>query len=328
MTRFTTCAAALLLAAAAAAAAADPPLPALPDDEAWKLLPRETPPPLPVWARTLAASSPKTTARMLELDHLHRAHSPLGPVLRGKLRWVAAAANRCEYAKRYAEFDLRKAGLADSDLKALAGDHTSFPTAERAALAFAKKLTLAAHEVTDDEVADLLKLHGPAAVVAIVHTVAYANFQDRILLALGAEVEPGGPFPPAATRFDPAAKPPAAAPARPAWKTVAGAEANPAEVRPAWVEHDFDDLRERLDRQKARPPRIPLPDDAALAKLPPQARGQAGRIVWTRVSAGYQPALTTAWFACMSAEGEEASIDRAFSNLLFWVVTRTNDCFY
>jgi alkylhydroperoxidase family enzyme len=309
--------------------AADPPrLPALPDDEAWKHLPQENPPQLPVWARTLAPSVPKTAARLLELDYAHRAQSPLGPVLSGKLRWVAADANRCEYAKRYAEADLRRAGLKDADIKALAGNHVSLPAAERAALAFARKLTLAAQEITDAEVAALITDFGPAKVVGIVHTVAYANFQDRLLLALGAEVEPGGPLPPAATRFDPAAKAGVAAPTRPPWKEVADAEADPPDARPAWSGYSFDEIRELLDRQKARPPRVPLPGDAALAGLPPAMRAQAGQIVWTRVSAGYQPALTGAWFACMSAAGEEGSLDRVFSNTLFWVVTRTNDCFY
>jgi alkylhydroperoxidase family enzyme len=318
-----------LLACAGVAAAAGPPrLPALPDDEAWKHLPQESPPQLPVWARALAPSIPKTTARMLELDYAHRAQSPLGPVLRGKLRWVTANANRCEYAKRYAESDLRKAGLKDADIRALDGNHESLPTTERAALAFARKLTLAAQEITDAEVADLITHYGPAKVVAIVHTVSYANFQDRVLLALGAEVEPGGPLAAPATRFDPTAKPGVAAPARPPWKEVAGADANPADIRPVWSGYSFDEIRELLDKQKARPPRIPVPDDAALAGLPPPAKAQAAQIVWTRVSAGYQPELTMAWFACMSAMGEESSLDRVFSNTLFWVVTRTNDCFY
>jgi alkylhydroperoxidase family enzyme len=322
--------AALLLAAATRPVAAgdQPRLPAPPDAEAWAHLPAEKPPPLPVWARALAPSLPKTTARMLELDYAHRAQSPLGPVLRGKLRWVAADANRCAYARQYAGADLRRAGLADADPKALAGDHAGLPAAERAALAFARKLTLAGHAITDEEVAELIGHYGPARVVAIVHTVAYANFQDRVLLALGAEVEPGGPLPPAATRFDPDAKPGRPAPPRPPWKEVAGAKADPDDARPVWSGHSFDDLRALLDRQKARPSRVPMPDAAALAGLPPPMRAQAERVVWTRVSGGYQPGLTAAWFACMAAAGEEAALDRVFANTLFWVVTRTNDCFY
>src|SRR5215204_3150764 len=104
--------------------------------EAWRMLPRKEPP-LPAWARVLAGSLPTTTAHMLALDHLHRAKNPLGPELRGKLRWVVADTNRCDYARRYAEADLRRAGVKPEAIKALAGDWKDLPDAERAVLAFA-----------------------------------------------------------------------------------------------------------------------------------------------------------------------------------------------
>ncbi len=141
---------------------------------------------------------------MLELEYVHRTKSPLGPVLRGKLRWVAADANGCDYAKRYAEFDLRRAGLTEKELKVLAGSLDEQQTGERAVLAFARKLTLAAYTVTDEEMAALVELYGAEKVVAIVHTLAFANFQDRILLALGVKVEPEGPLPPLDVHLDPA----------------------------------------------------------------------------------------------------------------------------
>ena len=43
---------------------------------------------------------------------------------------------------------------------------------------------------------------------------------------------------------------------------------------------------------------------------------------------GYAPELTRAWFECMQAFQRESSLDRVFSNSLFWVVTRSNECFY
>src|SRR5581483_4019476 len=106
----------------AAASAHGFPLPS--DAEAWRRLPRTEEganQPLTAWARALAASLPRTTAAMLELDYLHRARSPLDPLLRGKLRWVAAHANRCAYTEAYAAADLRRAGLDDAGLHVLAG---------------------------------------------------------------------------------------------------------------------------------------------------------------------------------------------------------------
>src|SRR5205823_12362687 len=108
---------ALVLGAHQAAAALPPPgrFPAADNDDAWARLPRENPP-LPPWARVLVGPLPKTTARMLELDYLHREKNPLGPVLAGKLRWAAADALGCKFGVATAEADLRRAGLTDADL--------------------------------------------------------------------------------------------------------------------------------------------------------------------------------------------------------------------
>jgi hypothetical protein len=98
-----------------------PRFPALDRDAAWQLLPRQNPP-LPGWARILVHPQPRTTAAMLELDFLHRARNPLGPVLAGNLRWAAADAIGCAYSKQHAEADLRSAGLNESDWKKWAGE--------------------------------------------------------------------------------------------------------------------------------------------------------------------------------------------------------------
>jgi hypothetical protein len=74
----------------------------LSNEEAWRKLPPLTEgesQPLPAWALALAATMPRTTAAMLELDALHREQNPLGPALRGKMRWIVAHANHCDYAE-------------------------------------------------------------------------------------------------------------------------------------------------------------------------------------------------------------------------------------
>ena len=75
--------------------------------------------------------------------------------------------------------------------------------------ALRKRLTFTG---TDAEFAAILEAYGPERVVAIVHTVAYANFHNRILLGLGAG---GDPVPPAAAAFDDAGLAKVPTPARP-----------------------------------------------------------------------------------------------------------------
>lgn len=316
---------------AVVATAADPPptesrFPPLNNDEAWKRLPRPTPP-LPAWAQILTASLPRTTAAMLQLDHLHRANNPLGAVQAGKLRWAVADTIGCDYAKQYAEADLRRAGLTDADLQRLAGDPRQLPRAERAALGFARKVTRAAYTVTDAEMSELLEHFGPDRLVAMVHTLAFANFQNRIFLVLRVEVESGGPLPPLDVKLDPSKPSSVPAPARPPWESVVKATDVPrADVCLDWQKDA--DLEKLLEQQKSRKGRISLPDPARLTGLRPESKAQAERIVWTNVSMGYQPQLTQSWFDCMAIFPQEAKLDRVFSGSVFWMVTRSNECFY
>lgn len=297
---------------------------ALADETAWDHFTREEPP-LPVWARTLAESLPRTAALQLDLDYLQRTKNPLGPALSGRLRWAVADANRCAYAKESVEADLAKAGLTPEQLQQL-GDSASLPESERTAVAFARKLTLAGSAITDGEVAELIAAFGPDDVVAIVHTVAHANFQNRIFLGLGLTSEPNGPCPPREVRLPADAKPPA--PERTAPKSARVERIDVDATQVPWSDRSVTQLREQLECQKARAPRIPAPDEARLARLPRPDRARVAGTVWGKVSMGYQPVLTTAWFQTMGAFSSEAQLDEVFDNTVFWVVTRTNDCFY
>jgi alkylhydroperoxidase family enzyme len=303
-------------------------LPLLPAADAWKALPRANPA-LPVWARTLAEPLPRTTGYMLELDAVHRAKNPLGPVLAATLRWAAADALDCEYARAYAVADLRRAGLSAAEVETATKGWKGLPDDQRIAVAFTRKLTTAGHAITDTEFADLLGGYGPARTVAIVHTIAHANFQNRVFLALGAKVEPGGPVPPFEVKLDAEARAKLVAPPRPPWAEVTKTVTNPSgPAKPEWDTKSHSELETLLASQKARKGRIPLPDSAVIESLPVESRPQARRVVWTNVSMGYQPTLTRAWFDTMGTFQQEAKFDRVFSNSFFWVVTRSNDCFY
>ena len=51
-------------------------------------------------------------------------------------------------------------------------------------------------------------------------------------------------------------------------------------------------------------------------------------VAWSLTCVGYQPKLTLAWLHAMRTFGEEAKQDRVFEETLFWVVTRSLNCFY
>ena len=145
-------------------------------EEAWKLLPRTLTgggSRLPTWARATARDLPRTTAAMLDLDYMHRTKSPLGPSLRGKMRWVAADANHCEYARATAEADLRRAGVSEAEIADLKAGRWS--SGERDALNFALQMTVDASLVTDDQVGALKASYGEEKLVAMVLLLASAK---------------------------------------------------------------------------------------------------------------------------------------------------------
>jgi alkylhydroperoxidase family enzyme len=300
--------------------------PAAGRDDAWTLLPRENPP-LPAWARVLIKPLPRTTGAMLDLDRLHRADNPLGPLLAAKLRWLVADTMNCEYARATAMADLRTAGATSDETRRLTANA---PAAEEKPLfSFARQITKAAYAVTDDEFATLLRRFGPENMTAIVHTLAFANFQNRIILALGVKIEPDGPCPPLAMKLDAKRRAMVPTPPRPGWDRVISAKPAKSYGAPAdWKDATLTELEKALSAQQARKPRVPMPDPSRFANLNPDVTRQAQAIVWTRVCAGYQPVMTQTWFIALREFQQEAKLDRVFASSLFWVVTRTNDCFY
>lgn len=300
------------------------PFPAVSDADSWSKLPPRKNPPLPEWARVLTATHPKTAAKMLELDYLHRVQNPLGPVLAARIRAAVAETLGCEYGVASAKGD-----PADPEIRTFRLDARPFASSltveEQVVVEFAKKLTKEGHAITDKEFEQLLKFFGPEKMTAIVHTVAYANFHNRILLGLGVKGE-SPPAPAFPLKFDPDAK--VESPPRPPWDDLKAVTADGPSVRVEWSKHDFEALNKTLESQKERGLRIPLPDRSRLADLTGRDKEQSERIVWMTVSTGYQPEMTRAWFACLNAFYEESKPDRVFTNSVFWVVTRTNDCFY
>jgi len=253
---------------------------------------------------------------MLELDYLHRSGGALSPKLRGTVRWAAARAVGSPYGEAVALADLRAAGLGEDYIAALTGEASGWPEDVRAVIGFAFTLTRAAHELTDAEVAQLTSHYGEKELVAIVLLLAYANFQDRLALALRIESEPGGPVPPLNVKFvrrrlgAVALVPPRQTPPSP----PAGDSGFPDE--PENKPLDAAGIQAALAQQRCRLPRIRLPVS------------EPGVNRWGLVGQTYQPELATAWSACTQAFGEESDQDPVFEQSLFWLVTRTKRCFY
>lgn len=316
-----------------------PRFPAVDHETAWELLPKsksgERSGPLPVWARTMVRSLPTNTAALLELEHAQRVDNPLDPRLRAAIRWTAARANGSRYAEQIALADWVRAGGKPDELETWAAAPDSAPEKVRRVLRFTRRMCEAAYEVTDADVQALLDDRGPADLCAIALTVAYANFQDRLFVSLGLDQEDGGTALPAVEIvFDWAdvKEHPPKAPPRETPPPPADAEQVPTHVDDEeWNLEQFDELQELLATQKARAPRIPLPPDEIVERNMPPGNfppGAGSKIKWNCVGYGYQPKLTEAWFLAMRRFREDAALPSEGRMNVFWVVTRSNWCFY
>jgi len=57
-------------------------------------------------------------------------------------------------------------------------------------------------------------------------------------------------------------------------------------------------------------------------------RDKPMRIRWSLLTYGYQPRLTAAWLNGLRAFREESDLEAVFHESMFWVVTRSLQCFY
>jgi alkylhydroperoxidase family enzyme len=305
----------------------------LTNEEAWAKLPKAetgSGKPLPVWARAVAVQLPRTAAAMLETDLAHRTKSPLPAALRAKMRWVVADSNRCEYSKAYVVADLKRLGVTDEDIAALTASPDKWNDQDREALSFARQLTTNAPAIPDSLFASLRDKFGDKGVASMVLLAAFGNFQDRIVLGLNLPLEEGGPLAPVEVKFAPGAfqsKPVLpesedTAPLLTRGKTV-------VETDPDWSDLSYDTLQTRLESQRDRKPRLPVPTwDEVKKKLPPEFASRPTRIVWNLVCSGYVPELAVPWSVSTRTMWSEAGQDRVFEESLFWVQTRAVKCNY
>lgn len=305
----------------------------LSDEDCWKRLPKAvlgSGQPLPSWAKAVTIHLPRTAAAMLELDYAHRMKSPLDPVLRAKMRWVVADSNHCEYSKAYAIEDLKRSGASADMVSGLIGDPGKWPDADRKPLEFAKLLTTAAPTIPDALFEDLRQTYGDQQVASMVLLAAYGNFQDRIVLGLHLPMEESGPLAPLDVEFEEGALqmasliPPNAEPPQ--------LNSNGEDVVPDdgdWATISFDELQARLEKQRGRKPRLPIPTwDDVKGKLPPAMATRPTRIVWSLITYGYAAELQIPWSIATRTMWAEQPGDRVFEESLFWVQTRAIECNY
>jgi alkylhydroperoxidase family enzyme len=101
------------------------------------------------------------------------------PSFRTKLFWIVSRGNNCTYCLGHQESGLASRGLTDDQLAALDGDWSEFDDKNRAAFAFASKLSFEPWAIGDKDIEALRKHYNEAQVASIVQAVAGFNATNR-----------------------------------------------------------------------------------------------------------------------------------------------------
>lgn len=332
---------------------------------AWSLLPGapSEPRPLPAWARMLVAPMPRATASMLQLDGLMRTTPSLSPRLRALIRLAVAEANHCEYGQAIAKRDLKEyTGTDRLDPAGFSRDEKLvWDFCRQLALEASQTTDQQMRDLLDiysePQVVAMVLLvaHGSfqdRVFLTLQPPIEKEGVPGPLLVQFKLDpppsAKPAGPKPTSAN----AAKPASSSPSQD--KKFENLGPNDS----VWTSKNLDILVAGKEQQKVRTPRIRIPDWKEV-----EARQTADSVVrrWPRVAWGLvafngQPELANAWFQCVDQyrmdvqpppSSKETKFptagpatpslektkpfpkpDRMIQSDMFWVVTRTLDCFY
>jgi alkylhydroperoxidase family enzyme len=93
--------------------------------------------------------------------------------------WIVSRTNNCQYCLGHQESKLLGAGLKEEQIAALDGDWSEFNPAQRAAFAFARKLTNEPDRLNDADIDSLRKYYKDLQILEIVFSVAGNNAINR-----------------------------------------------------------------------------------------------------------------------------------------------------
>lgn len=305
----------------------------LSDEQVWKMLPElatgeKTS--LPNWIKPIALQMPRTAAAMLELDSAFRTQGPLDAALRAKLRWIIAHANQSAYGEALALLDFRNAAGHNASIAEFTGASEKWPDELRAEFEFVRILTLAAPTLTDSLFEKMRVKHGEQGVAAMVLLTAYGNFQDRILLGLNVPIEQKGVLPPSKVKFaEGAIQVSPLTPSNNGTATYLNQGNSIAPENKPWSAVPYEQLQVRLEEQRDRKPRLPVPAwDEIKGKLPAAMAARPTAIRWSLMNYGYASELAIPWTLTTRTHWAENPSDRILEESLFWIQTRTIECNY
>ena len=245
----------------------------------------------------------------------------LGHPFQTMLFWVVSRGNNCTYCMGHQEVKLAAAGLDEAKIAALDGDWSEFDDAQRAAFAFAKKLTFEPEAIADEDVNRLRSHYDDRQILEIAFVVGGFNGMNRWTGALKIPQEGHRVYltPTAEALKDRASL---VAPLDP---TRTGPSCAAPSRRPKL--ESAAEVAEALAVARKRTPRLPLiPESEARALLP--ADWQEGPLPrWVRLLANF-PKVGVARIVGHRAAEEKGTLDRTLRAQVAYIAARNDRAWY
>ena len=146
--------------------------------------------PGPVWnwmrlIRSAPHDGEERLGRLLALE----SNRDLSPLSKAQLRWLVARQDRAWYVVGHALRELRELGQSDAEIASLDTLSSSENDPDRAIFRLAVTLSASPVMLTDDHVAEAVRLAGPARVTQAIRYVAHLAAFNRVTEAAGLPLE-------------------------------------------------------------------------------------------------------------------------------------------
>ncbi|MCA9124968.1 MAG: carboxymuconolactone decarboxylase family protein [Planctomycetales bacterium] len=178
------------------------------------------------------------------------------------LFWIVSRANNCHYCMGHQELKLRGAGMADDEIASLDCDWSKYPANQRVAMELARKMTNAPHLISDADINALRPYYSAEQISEIVFTVARYNSTNRWTDSLG--IPQDQRFSDRDATID--------TPTSERFANVVS-EVAPLKLSDRPTLESRSEVESIWQKLRTRKPRLPVADDASIAKAFPEESG-------------------------------------------------------
>ncbi len=288
-------------------------------------------------ARTATAGTPRTG-----LGRNSDPNMTLESPFKTELFWIVSRTNNCQYCLGHQESKLLGAGLKEDEIAALDGDWSGFTPAQRAAFAFARKITYEPNNLSDADIDGLRAHYTDPQILELILSVAGNNAINRWKEGAGIpQSKDGGNFNRQAAS---GASPSLALPSTYLTPTSEGFRSSITKVAPVVRDArtgepttltvcDRPPLESRSAVEKAletarhRSPRLPLLDEAKARAAVSEAWPEGPMPQWVRLVATFPREGVNRVTSVRAAE-EKGDLTPRLKAQVSWIIARQDRAWY